>query len=132
MPAAQREFPLQNLFEDYMHAFAEKRYDDVAQMFSFPTLLCQPDSVMEITSAEMVAALMQKLRITLADDYATTHILRDEVSMLDDSLGALHGIYERRNAKGEMTSQGQGLYMMRYDGADWKMCGITVMATPKV
>jgi hypothetical protein len=131
MSAAHREVPLQKLFEDYMRAFAEKRYGDIAQMFSFPTLLCQTDKVIEITSAEMVEALMQKLRVSLADDYATTHILRDEVSMLDDSLGALHGIYERRNAKGEMTSRGQGLYTMRHDGAEWKMCSITVMASPE-
>ena len=131
MAVDNREAQIKKLFEDYMLAFAQMRYEDIGQMFSFPTLLCQPDKVTEIASGEVVIALMQHLRTTLADDYATTNILRNEVTMLDGSLGALHGIYDRRNAEGEVTSRGQGLYLMRQDGPEWKMCSVTVMDTPE-
>ena len=122
------EAKVKEAFEAYMQAFMHEDYQAIADMVSVPAVLCQSADTIEITSAEMVVKLMQQLRASLPSNYATTDIIKSDVTMLNASLAALHGVYERHTASGGLISRDQGLYLFALDEAGWKMCCITVMA----
>lgn len=124
------EVEVKESFESYMRAFSDGDYPAVASLVSLPAIVCQASNTMEITSSEVVQGFMQQLRASLPENYASTDITQSNVTMLSDSLAALHGVYERHTESGGLISRNQGLYVFRQDGSGWKMCCITVMADP--
>lgn len=124
--AAERD--VKKSFERYMLAFSDGDYPAIASLVSLPAIICQASNTMEITSSEVVVKFMQQLRASLPENYASTDITQSDVTLLSDSLAALHGVYERHTDSGGLISRNQGLYVFRQDGSDWKMCCITVMA----
>lgn len=118
---------------EYYRAFTTGEYKRIAaEMYRAPVLMTTDEGVQDLLSQDQVEAMFQKTGAALAaDGYATSELLRLEVSVLSDTTALVATCFRRLRKDGSVIVEAGATYTLVREGS-WQVSAAVLHDTDRL